>query len=99
MAKFIQIIEYKTSKIDEVQALADKWLAATEGRRTASDGTVTEDRDARGTYLEIIEFPSYEAAMKNSELPETQEIAAQLTALCDGPPTFRNLDVVRDDVI
>ena len=78
MAKFIQIIEYQTSKFDEIQALTDKWLTATEGKRTATVGTVTEDRDARGTYVEIIEFPSYEEAMKNSELPETQEIAAQL---------------------
>ena len=99
MAKFIQIIEYKTSKFDEIQALADKWIAATEGKRTATSGTVSEDRDNRGTYVEIIEFPSYEDAMKNSNLPETQEIAAQMQALADGPPTFRNLDVVREDVV
>jgi hypothetical protein len=96
---FIQIMEYKTSKFDEIQALADKWVAATEGKRTATSGLVTKDRDNRDTYVEIIEFPSYEDAMKNSELPETQEIAAQMAALADGPPTFRNLDVVRDDVI
>lgn len=99
MAKFIQIIEYQTSKFDEIQALTDKWLAATEGKRTATVGTVTEDRDARGTYVEIIEFPSYEEAMKNSELPETQEISAQLAALCDGEMSFRNLDVVREDLV
>jgi hypothetical protein len=46
--------------------------------------------------VEIIEFPSYEAAMKNSELPETQEISAKMGTLTDGEPTFRNLEVVRD---
>ena len=99
MGKFIQIMEYKTSKFDEIQALADKWVAATEGKRTATSGLVTKDRDNRDTYVEIIEFPSYEAAMKNSELPETQEISAKMGTLTDGEPTFRNLDVVRDDLV
>jgi hypothetical protein len=43
-----------------------------------------------------VEFPSYEEAMANSELPETAEFAARLMELCDGPPTFRNLDVLRE---
>ena len=34
--------------------------------------------------------------MANSELPETAEVAARLEKLCDGPPTFRNLDVSRE---
>lgn len=99
MGKFIQVIEYRTSKIDEVQALGEQWLAATEGKRTATSGWIAEDRDNRGTYVQVIEFPSYEDAMRNSELPETQEIAAKMEALADGPATFRNLDVVRDELI
>jgi hypothetical protein len=43
-----------------------------------------------------VEFPFYEEAVTNSELPETAEVAARLAELCDGPPTFRNLDVARD---
>jgi len=35
--------------------------------------------------------------MANSKLPETSEFAAQLAALCDGPPSFRNLDVIREE--
>jgi hypothetical protein len=34
--------------------------------------------------------------MANSNLPETSESASQLAALCDEPPTFRNLDAIRD---
>jgi hypothetical protein len=34
--------------------------------------------------------------MANSELPETGEVAARLAELADGPPTFRNLDAVRE---
>jgi hypothetical protein len=34
--------------------------------------------------------------MTNSDLPETGEFAARMAQLCDGPPTFRNLDVSRE---
>ncbi len=48
---------------------------------------------------EIIEFPSYEDAMADSTMPETGESARKLAALCDGPPTVRNLDVVRQETM
>ena len=40
-----------------------------------------------------MEFPSYEEAMANSDLPETASFAERLGHLCDGPVLFRNLDV------
>ena len=94
---FIQIIEYKTNRIDELNAALDGWLAATKGKRAATRGVQTKDRDARDTYVQIVEFPSHEEAMANSNLPETGEFAAKLASLCDGPPTFRNLDVLREE--
>ena len=94
--KFVQTIEYQTSRIDEVQAVLDDYRASTEGRRTVARGTICVDRDRPNTYVSIIEFPSYEEAMKNSELPETAAMAEQMGKLCDGPPIFRNLDVVRE---
>lgn len=94
---FIQIIEYRTSRIDELNALLDGWLEATRGKRSAVRGMQTRDRDAADTYVQIVEFPSYEDAMANSDLPETGEFAGKLAALCDGPPSFRNLDVVREE--
>jgi quinol monooxygenase YgiN len=93
---FVQIIEYKSSRIDELQQLMDEWLANTEGKRTALRGMQAQDRDRAGTYLSIVEFPSYEAAMENSKLPDTTAFAESVAKLCDGPPTFRNLDVIRD---
>jgi hypothetical protein len=92
---FIQIIEYKTNRIDELNAELDGWLEATKGKRAATRGVQTKDRDGTNTYVQIVEFPSYEDAMKNSAMPETSEFAAKLASLCDGPPTFRNLDVMR----
>ena len=94
---FIQIIEFSTSQIDEFNAVLDEWLVQTEGKRAASRGTLTRDRDRANTYLQIVEFPSYEEAMANSDLPATSEFASRLAKLCDGPATFRNLDVTRDD--
>jgi hypothetical protein len=94
---FIQIIEYNSNRIDELNAVLDGWLEATEGKRAATRGVQTKDRDSTNTYLQIVEFPSYEDAMANSNLPETSEFAAKLVSLCDGPPTFRNLDVLREE--
>jgi hypothetical protein len=93
---FIQIIEFTTTRADELDALLDEWLEKTQGKRTATRGVQTRDRDRANTYVQIVEFASYEEAMTNSELPETAEVAARLAELCDGPPTFRNLDVTRD---
>lgn len=96
--KFVQIIEFKTKKIEEVQALDQQYLKETEGKRTSGRSWVCADRDKPDTYLVIIEFPSYEAAMKNNELPETQKIAEAQMKLADGPATFRNLDVIEEQV-
>ena len=92
---FIQIIEYKTTRIDELNTALDAWLEKTKGERAATRGVQTRDRDSANTYLQIVEFPTYESAMANSSMPETGEFAAQLASLCDAPPTFRNLDVLR----
>ncbi len=92
---FIQIIEFRTSRPDEVEALIDEWRTNTAGRRTAQRGTMTLDRDRPDVFVQIVEFPSYEAAMENSNLPETASLAAALGQLCAGPPVFRNLDVRR----
>jgi quinol monooxygenase YgiN len=95
MAGFVQIIEYKTSRIEEVQALADAMRDARSADGATSVGrvTATADRDRPGYYLTIAEFDSHEAAMENSGRPETSEFAAKMAELCDGPPRFYNLDV------
>ena len=92
--KFVQIIEFQTSRIDEMMAIDKQWREATEGKRTATAMNITKDRDRPDTYVWMIEFPSYEDAMRNNELPETQQIAEQMMKLADGPATFRNLDVM-----
>jgi len=92
---FIQIIELTTSKPDEIEALVDRWRSATPGLRKARRGTFTKDRDRPNTYVQIVEFDSFEDAMANSSLPETSTFAEQVATLCDAPAVFRNLDVRR----
>jgi hypothetical protein len=95
--KFIQVIEYRTSQFDEANKLVDAWLAQTEGQRTVVQGFTGRDREEPNKYIDVIVFPSYEAAMRNNDLPETQALAENLASLCDGDVTFHNLDVVRED--
>lgn len=93
---FVQIIEFQTDKADEMRALDKDWRKATDGKRTATRSLFVQDHDRPDTYLVIVEFPSYEEAMKNSALPETAAFAKKMDALCKGSSTFRNLDVVEE---
>jgi quinol monooxygenase YgiN len=95
--KFVQLIEFKTKDIEAFNSTLDEWLAKTAGVRTPTRATQGRDRDNADTYIHIVEFPSYEEAMENSNRFETAEFAAQLEKLCEGPPAFRNLDVTREE--
>jgi hypothetical protein len=94
--EFIQIIECRTSRIDELQALEEEWEKATEGKRTLRRSIVTRDRKDPDRYLILAFFDSYESAMENSNLPETNEFGQRQGALLDSPMTFTDLDVVDD---
>jgi hypothetical protein len=93
---FVQIIEFRTSDIDATQEIGDRWEAATEGKRTARRCIVCRDREDANHYFNVVFFDSYESAMENSSLPETQRLAEEMTSSFDGAPTFYNLDVIDD---
>jgi hypothetical protein len=93
---FVQIIEYRTSKIDEMRKIGDEWEGAAAGDSTAQRVLVCADRDDTGRYFTLAFFDSYDAAMENSDNPTTQEFAGRMMSLADGPPTFYNLDVLDD---
>lgn len=94
---FVQLIELRTHRVDDVNALVDQWQQAIGDARTARWTIQTADRDRPDTYLAIVEFPSRQEAMANSDHPVTADFATSLAKLCDQAPTFRNLDVVRVD--
>jgi len=93
VGSFVQIIEFTTSRVDELRALQDELQSMREGG-TATRAMLCSDRDRPNTYLNVVEFESYESAMENSNRPETTQFAAKMMELCDGPPVFRNLEVL-----
>jgi hypothetical protein len=93
---FVQIIEFRTSKIAELEAVGDEWEAAAAGQRKARHRVLCEDRDNPGRYFNVVFFDSYEEAMENSNLPVTQEFSQKMMALTEGEPRFLNLDVLQD---
>ncbi|MEU2426166.1 ester cyclase [Streptomyces sp. NPDC007851] len=94
---FMQVIECRTSRFEEMDRLMDRWVEQTKGKRTATHAVVGMDRSDASHVVEIVEFPSYEEAMRNSRLPETDEVFHEMLALCDQMPRFTDLDVVRDE--
>ena len=93
---FVQIIEFRTSKFDEMRKIGEEWEAAVGSDSAARRRVMCQDRDNPGRYFNIVFFDSYESAMENSNLPVTAEFSKRMMALGDGPPTFYNLDVVDD---
>ncbi|MFR9676299.1 ester cyclase [Streptomyces sp. TR06-5] len=94
---FMQMIDCRTDRFEEMDRLMDRWAAQTKGKRTATHETIGRDRSDGAHYIEIVEFPSYEEAMRNSQLPETDQLYQEMVALCDRIPEFTDLDVVRDE--
>ena len=39
---------------------------------------------------------TYESAMQNSKLPETQRFSQEMMSIADGAPTFYDLDIIDD---
>jgi hypothetical protein len=94
---FIQIIEFRTDKIDEMRKLDGQWQARARSEgATARRGILCSDRDDPGRYFQIVFFDSAEDAEKNSSLPVTRDFAGKMMALGTGEPAFHNLDVVED---
>jgi hypothetical protein len=93
MTAFVQLVEMSTSRFDEMQKYNEEWRQRNPDR-LLDWSIVGQDRDNPGKYVAIVHFENYDVAMKNSADPRTAEYAAKMEELCDGPVTFRNLDVV-----
>ncbi len=93
---FAQIIDLRTSQIDQMRAVADEWEKASEGKRKTRRRLICRDRDDGGRYLIVAFFDSYEEAMENSALAETDAFSKKMLSFADGAPTFVNLEVIED---
>ena len=90
---FIQIIDFRTSDLEALKKANEEWRAATEGKRTLRREIMTRDRNDSTHYVLLAFFDSYESAMENSALPETQASAEQFAALTEGV-SFADLDII-----
>ena len=97
--QFVQLIEFKTHRREELSELMTEWEDRTGGKRTATRALLAEDHEQPDLYFELVEFPSYDEAIRNSHLPETEELSERMRSLCEGEPTFHNLDVVRAEAL
>ena len=90
---FIQVIQAKSSKRDEVRALMQEWDAATDNEASGFLGATNGFTDD-GTFIGVVRFESKEKAMANSARPETDAMAKRLAELMDGPPEFHDCEDV-----
>jgi hypothetical protein len=94
---FVQIIQGKTSKPEELRAAVDRWqeeLAPGATGWLGSTAGVTED----GRSIAVVRFESEEAARRNSDRPEQGRWWAETEKLFDGPVTFRDSNDVTVDM-
>jgi hypothetical protein len=90
--RFYQMMEFR-STTDDAVAEIKRFKDLMDGETTARRATVCVDRDDPGLIVQIIEFDSYDEAMKNSEHETTQAESAKIED-SSGGVSFRNLDVV-----
>jgi hypothetical protein len=90
---FIQIIQGKCSKQDEMRALGDEWR---EQLAPGADGWLggtygfTDD----GMFVAVVRFEDREKAMANSQRPEQGAWWKRMEALFDGPVEFHDSEDV-----
>ena len=90
---FIQIIQGKCTRQDELRAMADSWRENLGGTAVGWLGGTygfTDDNE----FIGIVRFESREAAMANSARPEQTEWANKMMELMDGPVQFHDCDDV-----
>jgi hypothetical protein len=90
---FIQIIQGKCTRQDELRALADKWrdelASGADGWLGGTYGFTDDDM-----FVGVVRFESREKAMMNSARPEQGAWAEQMMALMDGEVTFHDCEDV-----
>jgi len=90
---FIQIIQGKCTKQDEMHAQFDKWLRdlapSAPGWLGGTFGFTDDDM-----FVGVIRFEDKEKAMTNSDRPEQGQWWSETERLFDGPVEFHNADKV-----
>jgi Protein of unknown function (DUF1059) len=90
---FVQLVEFHARDLDRVRELQEQWRERIGREATGRWGLLAADRDRPDTYVEIVGFPDFASAMRNSEHPATAEFAKRMQEATEGEAGFRNLDV------
>jgi hypothetical protein len=90
---FIQLIEYETDDIEAVRKAIEGFRREHPDVMTFTSSRITEDRDKPGTYISVVEFASYDEAMKQSNNPALSEFVQSAGPELMRNRRFRNLDV------
>jgi hypothetical protein len=93
--EFVQVIEFTTTKWDEIRAIGEEFSQARQSGGGPKPISIlfVKDRDRPNTYRTVARFASYEEAMENSNREDTSQMAQRISALCD-EQTFHNFDVI-----
>ena len=90
---FIQIIQGKCTRQDELRAMAERWKAeigpTAKGWLGGTYGFTDDDM-----FVGVVRFENREKAMANSQRPEQTAWSEQMMALMDGPVEFHDCDDV-----
>jgi hypothetical protein len=88
---FIQVIQGKCTRHDELRAMAEEWReelgGGAEGWLGGTYGFTDDDH-----FIGVVRFDSREAAMANSARPEQTAWAEKMMGLMDGPVEFHDCD-------
>lgn len=90
---FIQVIQGRCSRPEELHALIDEWVREHSPQATGWLGGTYGFTDD-GEFIGIVRFESRESAMANSGRPEQDAWAQRMAALFDGPIEFHDCDDV-----
>ena len=94
---FVQVIQGRTGKPEEVHAAMERWMKGLGPDAVGwlgSTAGVTED----GRFVALARFESEEAAQRNSNRPEQDQWWSETAGLLDGEPTFRDSVEVMPDL-
>ncbi|WP_028653683.1 hypothetical protein [Nocardioides halotolerans] len=90
---FIQVMQARCTRHDELRALADEWAERSgpdaDGWLGGTYGFTDDD-----LFFGVIRFTDRDSAMANSARPETSAFAERMAALVDGPVEFHDSDDV-----
>jgi hypothetical protein len=90
---FVQLIQFDTDRIEEWDAIVDRWAAAIGTQGAVRWSVLGADRDRPERHVAVVEFPGYAEAMANSSHPATATFLKELQSISSSEPQFHNLEV------